>query len=709
MPVSEVCPNSQHSTTSVSNALPSPAKAFVGGIEATPVTGKYKFGLILTALGMILLVAAYFGLILLVAYGIYYQFSHFSQFMNVASGSAITLIACLGAPVGGLIVIFFMFKPFLAGRPPEPDRYTLTAESDPELFAVIAKICDLVKAPLPSRVDVDCQVNASVRFRKGWRSLSDNDVVLTIGLPLAANLTMQELVGVLAHEFGHFRQGAGMRMTYIIRSISRWFAYVVYQRDEWDIRLVRATRGIDVRIGIILHVTRLCIWLSRRVLWVLMYVGYIISGFMLRQMEFDADSYETKVAGSAAFAQTTAKIQTLNAASVWAVGKMRESWRSRRLPEDVVGFINISIKNVPPDLRKKIDEAAAKKKTRIFDTHPSDAARVRASAAMNQPGVFHMTDPASRLFNGFAQLCKGATRFHYESALDLRVRDQELVPLETSERESQSLAEGESALQKFFCGLRFKYRPILISSDEFASATAMEVTQQIRVAREAMEQSAPAVVKANREYEEAEALYQRGLDALKSGLQTATEKAAATMGNLAHTLSAFEGHAQTRLLGALLLLHEPEMDGIPEIETLRNEADQLTIVFRGIGEVYPLLQELRRKANAFTAASRAYREKSLAAAARTRMTELEPELRRILAEIKPRLEQVLYPYHHSRDDVTLAEFARTDTPATHKVQALYNNSACHVNRLLPLYQRVLGRLAFIALKVEESISATPAL
>ena len=33
-------------------------------------------------------------------------------------------------------------------------------------------------------------------------------------------------------------------------------------------------------------------------LWVLMWIGHGVSSFMLRQMEFDADRYEARVAGS---------------------------------------------------------------------------------------------------------------------------------------------------------------------------------------------------------------------------------------------------------------------------------------------------------------------------------------------------------------------------------------------------------------------------
>jgi hypothetical protein len=64
-----------------------------------------------------------------------------------------------------------------------------------------------------------------------------NDLVLTIGMPLVAGMSLRQFAGVLAHEFGHFSQGAGMRLSFIIRSINLWFMRVVYERDDWDERL----------------------------------------------------------------------------------------------------------------------------------------------------------------------------------------------------------------------------------------------------------------------------------------------------------------------------------------------------------------------------------------------------------------------------------------------------------------------------------------
>jgi hypothetical protein len=46
------------------------------------------------------------------------------------------------------------------------------------------------------------------------------DLVLTIGLPLVAGLSVREFGGVLAHEFGHFAQGGGMRLTALVRYVN---------------------------------------------------------------------------------------------------------------------------------------------------------------------------------------------------------------------------------------------------------------------------------------------------------------------------------------------------------------------------------------------------------------------------------------------------------------------------------------------------------
>ena len=80
-----------------------------------------------------------------------------------------------------------------------------------------------------------------------------------------------------------------MRLSFIIRSINMWFMRVVYERDAWDERLEYLSQSIDIRVSWVLYLARLFVWLTRKILWLLMMVGHLVSGFLMRQMEVDAD------------------------------------------------------------------------------------------------------------------------------------------------------------------------------------------------------------------------------------------------------------------------------------------------------------------------------------------------------------------------------------------------------------------------------------
>ena len=131
-------------------------------------------------------------------------------------------------------------------------------------------------------------MNASAHLAN-WALSPSKELVLTIGLPLVAGLTLRQFTGVLAHEFGHFSQGAGMRLTLLIRSINRWFTRVVYERDEWDETLAGWSGQGHIAAILVVAMARASIWTTRRILWVLMHAGHLVSGFLSRQMEFDAD------------------------------------------------------------------------------------------------------------------------------------------------------------------------------------------------------------------------------------------------------------------------------------------------------------------------------------------------------------------------------------------------------------------------------------
>ena len=142
---------------------------------------------------------------------------------------------------------------------------------------------------------------------------------------------MQQFAGVLAHEFGHFTQGWGMRLSYVIRSISLWFTRVVYERDAWDQKLIDWSRTGEVRIQAVVMLVRFSVFVTRKVLWVLMMAGHAVSGILLRQMEHDADMHEILLAGSPTFESTCRRLAVLNVATqghlpICSIGTKKAVW-----------------------------------------------------------------------------------------------------------------------------------------------------------------------------------------------------------------------------------------------------------------------------------------------------------------------------------------------------------------------------------------------
>jgi hypothetical protein len=385
---------------------------------------------------MLLLPVLYLALIGLAGWGVYFWATHGTSLLHSGGRARVMifkLLVYITPLFAGLVLVFFMVKPLFARRPKGAQPLALNPGAEPFLFAFIAKICETVGAPFPKRIDLDCNLNAAAGFRRGLLSLFGHDLVLTIGLPLVAGLNVTQFAGVLAHEFGHFTQGFGMRLTYIIRSVNGWFARVVYERDAWDLMLEEWAETEDGRIAIIVACARFAVWSSRLVLKVLMYLGHGIGCFMLRQMEFDADSYEIKLAGSADFESTSRRMHVLTEVLGLTYKKIRVGWnQSRELPENFSAYLMHTDTDLRDDKRTAIEDTMGLDKSGLFDTHPSNGDRIRAARQANEAGVFQCDLPASALFTNFEVVAKQVTMLHYSDDLGIPPGLAKLVPLRTA-------------------------------------------------------------------------------------------------------------------------------------------------------------------------------------------------------------------------------------------------------------------------------------
>jgi len=394
----------------------------------------YNLGLLLVAFTMVLLPVIYVALIGLAGWAVYHHaFHHFDSIMAWGSRNwrvmLIKIFVYATPIVVGLIIVFFMIKPLLSRRRRPPQSLALNPANEPVLFAFIDAVARAVGAPIPRRVDLDCQLNAAAGFRRGFLSFLGNDLVLVIGLPLAGNLTVAELAGVLAHEFGHFAQGLGMRLSYLIGSVNRWFARVVFERDAWDVWLEETAEQSDSWWELILfNIARLGVWFSRLILHGLMLLGHGISCFMSRQMEYDADLHEIRLSGSEVFERTTQKLATLGMALERCYKLMRGQWnRSKQLPDSVPTALRLAHEQLPATLIEKTHGELGLMRSGAFATHPSPAERIRQARLEAAPGIFHDERPATDLFENFVIPARQVTLLHYRDDLDLAVSSQMLV------------------------------------------------------------------------------------------------------------------------------------------------------------------------------------------------------------------------------------------------------------------------------------------
>lgn len=698
--------------------------------RSRPVTDRrpstsYQLGVVAVASLMVLLPAIYVGLVVLAGWGVWY---HATNDLFLLHGGSLWfgLPLYLGPLVGGLTLIAFMLKPLLAARPPAAPAMALDLEQERRLFGFIERICRQVGAPLPRRVEVNCAINAAAGFRRGAASLFSRDLTLTIGLPLVAGLNARQFAGVLAHEFGHFSQGAGMGLTYVIRQINGWFFRAVYERDSWDLALERASRTADFWFGGALHAARGGIWLSRRILWALMHAGHAVSCYLLRQMEYDADRCECRVAGSDAFCEVMLRLADLNAASDVAAAALRDSWRAQRLPDSLPLFIVGTSAETPSEVRAETARRVAEAKTGVFDTHPCDTDRVRAAVALDARGVVRSTDPATTLFQDFPSLSRQVTRFSYEKEHGLPIQDRNLVDTETCLRESRSLRAIRALSERYFGGVSTVFHPISIDTQELLPVPDPEAgLAELRSARERMEAAVTRARYAQGHQEEfGDRLFnaENALALLTAGFAIEPGQfglEARTPGTVAEAITRLEDQrrqsaaplaeyslrARARLRAALRQLGSPSLAGrIADAQVLRQEVARLVPALAVLGPALPSLHDLNRKFTAWQVLLMNHGQGAGPAGLDAVTRDRAEQLRGLVREVSRGIGGVPYPFSHAQGAITLEQYVQPDAPPSDEQQALFGESVACLERLFPLYDEVLGRLAQIAMQVEEALA-----
>lgn len=145
----------------------------------------------------ILLLIGFYALALGIAGGLLWTV--YAQF---AAGHFIPKLALIAVIIAGVIVWSILPRPDKF-EPPGPE---LSEEEHPRLFELIRDVAKRTDQEMPSEVYLVGDVNAFVMQRGGVMGFFSRRV-MGLGLPLLSLLTVSELRGVLAHEFGHYHGG----------------------------------------------------------------------------------------------------------------------------------------------------------------------------------------------------------------------------------------------------------------------------------------------------------------------------------------------------------------------------------------------------------------------------------------------------------------------------------------------------------------------
>jgi Zn-dependent protease with chaperone function len=722
-------PNNRPSALALQDEI---LQAFQGEIPRVRTSPTYKFGILTVCVVMILLPMIYLGLIGLVAFGVYYHMVHDVGMLSAGRGrgAAMVLLAYIAPLVIGVILIFFMIKPLFARATGERRTRSLTRDGEPVLFAFVDRLCQSVHAPRPRQILIDSEVNASAGFRRGLLSLLvGRDLVLTIGMPLVAGLTMRQFAGVLAHEFGHFSQGAGMRLTYLIRMISMWFTRVVYERDSWDAWLASSAQGVDLRIGWILYLAQFFVWLTRKILWVLMMIGHLVSGYMLRQMEFDADRYEARLAGSDTFETTCRRLGVLNVGLQAAHDDLSTFYREGRLADNLPRLIMANVEQLAEPVLAQLNEAIDNSETGLLDTHPADRDRIASAQREQAAGLFRLEHASSDLFVHYDKICRDVTWDFYRGVFGPEFKQEDMHPIDDLLRRREQSRGDQESLKRYFLGGFNLLRPIRVPAKRLtAPSNAKATAEQLKAARQRLQTALPEFIKSFAAYEQADTqtLEAGGAEALHQALlkvpadqfgvpvQTrqavgqAKDAAGIAMSSSGKKLEEFEVTMGERLVNALRLLFVPQVASrIPDAESRQRESSELLPLLNKLGELLDDVIHIRNDRAALALLFNQIQGNEENEALFRTLQERAEGLEGKINEVRAALAGERYPFEHAKGEMSLAQYILADPPVPGEIGEVYEAAERVLDRMADMYVRITSRLSGNAECVEKVLGLPP--
>ncbi len=452
------------------------SNTFYDQIPKLPISLKYKLGVLTVSLLSLIAPLIYLTLVIsALGFTTWYGLNIPGWLETNVRGANQAIFLLLP------LLIFFIFTLFLI----KPFFSTYKKQNDLELnkkkhyrfYHLINTLAESMGLPSPKHIYVNSDVNAFVAPRNGFISLLKGDLTLTVGLPLLAGLNSRQLVGVLGHEFGHFRQRNAMIANYIVNTANQWMASRAFDEDAWDSRLEKWNENASIFIlNVGIMGAQLMIKVTRFILKYLFLFNLRATRWMSREMEYDADRYECWISGSSTFRETAIELRKMGLADHRSYEIGRRAWNEGHLIENMPAAIVTIAAQLTTDDIDSIQYQMEKDQTNVWDTHPADNNRIKHADLQKFEAVWEHDFPASELIPRFEELSKIVTlrqfnRWGIDSPEQYVKPFSEILGVTT--RQTQS----ESSLDSYFGGLFSMRLMSLTFSDNNVDDLALVITR----------------------------------------------------------------------------------------------------------------------------------------------------------------------------------------------------------------------------------------
>lgn len=709
------------------------ARAFFGSWKPVRRSLGYRLSLLASAAFMLMVPLMYLAAVAGVCWLAHWHFLHDTGLLQTHLRGRAALFPILLYVLPGLLalaIIVFMLQPLLALFASDKPRegIELFPSQEPRLFAFVGMVCTTMGAPVPNKIYIDCEANAAAQLMGGGLGLLfPRGLALHIGMPLVAGMNATSLAAVLAHEFGHFSQGAGMRATGLLDRMSHWMATAAYRRGSMDAMaqglLRRGAYGLVLGIPLVL-----CIWVARLVMMGTFLAGFFIAQLMRRRMEFDADAHAANFVGSKAEVDSWPRLIAVSLAMQEADAKVAEHWKNRRLPIDMPAMVAAISHRQTPELKSSIKKILESQSTGWRDSHPAIGQRIKHSLALNNPGIFRLDEPARNLFTNFEDASRSVSYAFFKQRVGEMITSATFVPWEEIfgglKDQGQRATEADSYL-----GFEIPdSRPLWLELAELTPPdNPAKAWAKVREVRAVLREAAPIAAAATnqllaatttlRHAEAAPVAFQVGLSTIpkdfgmsfrtRLDLPTAKSNADVDLATAASKIDPALDAARSRVTALLRLLAVRGVETrVPDASQLRARAQELLLAH----------QALRRSAETKRAVDVDLVRASLLASLMSEksrrekcMTAIRPvadNLRDRLSQLRMDLGGVKSPFPGPDADASLGAAVAPATPGHRQFNEIFEAGVSAVRNFDQVSRAVVQELISIASRAESALEVS---